>query len=534
MRGFVEWLDERGFWIRDKYDPETRTWESGGFRLELEPHQREILEYCLTPDENGRFPFKTIIYSCTKKSGKSAIGAAVAAWAAEEFPEGSEIFIAANNREQVEGRIMRDLKYHIRRSPNLYPIPLDMQDIENLTEDEAHVTQYRVTYPNETFVQALTKNASGNAGSRHALTVWDELWGYTTPLEREMWNELTPIPTVPVSIRFVATYAGFMGKSDLLWDLYQRGVGPEEHEDGRGEMIPDLGGLPCYRNGDLFVYWDRENRMPWQTKEYLKSQFDNEKPHTYLRFHENRWVSSKEAYLPDGWWDRAIQVGKDMDITSSADFWLEHPYRNSPMVLGVDVSWKSDSSAVVGTVYDPAAGKVIQMTHRIWAPVEGEVFDLWETVGLEILRLKSLFSVTEVYYDPTQFHQVSVELLKRGVNMLELSQTNQNLVAISKNLYDLLKGGNLVTYEDELAAQHISKTVSVDTGRGFRIVKERSRDAANKIDFALALAMSAWGAVAGGGEDRTEDIEVHSQFSDQTHWERKIPGEEHLPFALRS
>ena len=58
-------------------------------------------------------------------------------------------------------------------------------------------------------------------------------------------------------MRFITTYAGFTGESELLQELYDRGL--------VGEVIPELahiengeGKVACKCNGRTFVYWDHE------------------------------------------------------------------------------------------------------------------------------------------------------------------------------------------------------------------------------------------------------------------------------------
>jgi phage terminase large subunit-like protein len=484
--------------------------------LELQPHQRDFFGYALTPNSEGIFPFETVLCSITKKSGKSLLAASVAAWGADELPDGSEIYIAANNREQAEGRVMRDLKFHTERSGNLYPVPPELRGLDGMPEDDARVTGYRILYPNDTRVEAITKSASGHAGSRHAISIWDELWGYTTRAELEMWDELTPIPTVPYSFRFIATYAGYRDKKGLLWDLYKKNVGPEELKGGLGVKVKELDPLPVYTNGSTITLWDHENRMPWQTKAYLKKQRSDARLSAYLRHHENRWVSSEERFIDESWWKAAEQLGERLELTQSAEYWLAHPYYSHPIVVGIDASTKHDSTALVGSVYDPEKGRVIQMFHKIWTPVEGEIFDLWETVGKEVLKLRGLFNIELVYMDPTQMHQIGVDLRKYGIEVVEYNQTVQKMVAASQTLYNLLKSNSLVVYEDEQMADQMNHAVAVETGQGFRIVKNFGGDDDNKIDYVIALALSVYGAIAHGGVyEPGETIRVRSAFGKQ-------------------
>ena len=48
-----------------------------GQPFSLMDHQREILRLAFQFDKDGRLPWDTIIYSCVKKSGKTAINGAL-------------------------------------------------------------------------------------------------------------------------------------------------------------------------------------------------------------------------------------------------------------------------------------------------------------------------------------------------------------------------------------------------------------------------------------------------------------------------
>lgn len=73
-----------------------------GQPLQLEDHQRGILQEAFRYDEDERFLYRTIIYSAPKKSGKTAISALVVLWFA--------FCIEAPNEIIVAGEIGEDLK----------------------------------------------------------------------------------------------------------------------------------------------------------------------------------------------------------------------------------------------------------------------------------------------------------------------------------------------------------------------------------------------------------------------------------------
>jgi phage terminase large subunit-like protein len=523
VQPFVEWIEDNPFYIRHSWDYEKGKWKGPG-RLVLADFQRRILSHILTPDEDGEFPYSTIIYSCPKKSGKTAISAAIGAWGADQSDEGTEIFVVANDLEQGAGLIAGDVKYHAKKWNEAHE-----------DEGQIKVKQYEILYPNMTFVRALAQSYKSSAGSRHKITLWDEIWGILTEDTRRMWEEMTPIPTVSGSLRFVSTYAGFMGESDLLWDIYLQGVGIEEHIDGKGENVEGFDDLPCWSNGSLFVYWDHEPRMPWQTDDYYDSQLDQLRPAAYLRLHENRWVTTHETFIPLEWWEEAEKA-----FPQSAEIWTDHPYAKYPVYIGIDAGIKRDTTAIVGVAYDNKEGKVIQLFHKIWTPIGGVELDLEGTLEEYIRMVCKQFNVVSIAYDPTFLRQIMQKLRRQGFPCEGFDQTTTNMTKASQSLFDTLRNKNYQTYPDSECKTHIQNAVAVEEGRGFRIVKDKrdkkikqSPKAWKPIDFAIALAIAVYHAIGRGYVDVSKPLIIQSPFEDVTAW-KKSTGEEKLPWMFRT
>lgn len=509
LKPYIQWIKEDGFWVRDAWDIQEQKWV-GVERLQLFDFQERILSHCLTPDENGNFPYVTIIYSCRKKSGKTAVAASVGAWYMEEANPGAEIYTIASSLEQSEGRIYRDIMFHA--------------DKEGL-----HTTKTQITCDNGTFVKAIPSNYKSVSGSRHALTLFDELWTFISERDKRLWGEMTPIPTVRNSMQFIATYAGFENESHLLWDLYSRNVGADEWQDGAGQRVPGLEDLPCWSNGKVFVYWDHDARMPWQTKDYYDSQRGTLRASDYLRLHLNRWVSSQEAFIPVEWWDAAAKA-----FEAPATLWQEHPYRTFPVFMAVDAGVVRDSTAVVGVAYDASRGKVGVLFHKTWTPVnESDPVDLG-VVENYIIEMYNKFQVASIVYDPTHLYQMMGRLSTLGYPVNDYKQTSDNMTRASQMLYDLLRMKNLEAYPAQDIRDHLQMAIAIVTTRGFRITKDRDTHRQHRIDAAVALAMACYVAVASGGVDVSEPIRIESPFADMSSWSQQTEFEKSLPFALRS
>lgn len=519
MRGYIDWMGSDGFWVRNTWDAEKKRMKGEG-KLALMPEQKKILGYALRFNEEGLLHYDTVLYSCIKKSGKSAIGASVGCWYAEEADPGTEIYVIANTLEQGAGRVFRDISFHFSKRQ------------EEFGRKYCKISEYRIDFPNGTFIQVLSQSFKSVAGSRHALTIWDELWGNTGEFDRRVWDEMVPIPTVTNSLRFIATYAGFENESELLWELFLRGIGEGEGSEyeskGQGKVIEELAGLPAWENGKLFTYWSHEPTMPWQTEEFLDEQRAAERPAAYLRLWMNMWVTSHEEFIPVEWWDRAAKMYK-----GPATVWGDHPFARWPITIGVDAGVRRDSTAIVGVGYDSHRGKVGVVFHWVWKPSTNDPVDLEATVEMKLRELRAKFNISSIVYDPTHLLTIMLKLQREGFPTHIYEQTVPNMVAASQLLFDLFKNNNMESYPDDELRRQIQMAVAETTARGFRIVKSKLPIKHTFVDAAVAMAMASYDAVSNGGVDTSIPVVLRSPYDDMTIFN----GDENqltLPPELRS
>lgn len=506
MRSFTSWIDDKGFFIAEAYDP-IKDEMIGAGKLILLEHQREILDHCLTPLEDGSLPYTTVVYSCVKKSGKTTIAAAVGAWAGDEFQDNSEIYCLANDEEQARSRVFKDISYHVKRARIANPLKTVIQ------------------YPNDTTIQSLATEYKSAAGARHAVTIWDELWAYTSNNSRMMWAEMTPIPTVKTSLRLVVTYAGIAGKSELLEDLYKKVVEQGEPVPELAHIVDAAGKPVCFRRGRIFAYWDTVPRMPWQTPEYYEEQLELERPSDFLRHHRNQWVTEFEQFVPMEWW-KACEV---LEVPLMMD--KESQYQRWPIVIGVDVGVVHDCTAVAGVYYDSGAKRVGLAFHKIWTPTKENPIDLEDTVEKFILEMKAQFNIHAVVYDPTNFHRSMTTLKdKFGINMVEYPQSPGRMEIVGQSFYDAIRGRYLAVYADDEIRSHIRHTTAENRGRGFRLVKGDKMG--KPMDFTIALAMATHFAISSGGVDVSKPIRLEIPFADLSSWKPggKSPDNKIMPW----
>ena len=438
-------------------DPET------GKPFALLPAERRFLGHAFARGDDGRLIYPEQVYSCPKKSGKTTFaaihGLTTTLLFGGVYPE---MVTLANDLEQARGRVFEMCKRIVECS--------------SLLRREANVTQARIEFPDlNATIGALGSDYAGAAGGNQGIAVFDELWAYASERARRLWDEMVPPPTKKIACRLTVTYAGFEHESELLEELYKRGL-------RQPEVAPGL-----YAGDGLLMFWSHEPIAPWQTEAWLAEMRRSLRPNAYLRMIENRFVSTESTFIDMSRWDACVIPGATPAL---ADWSL-------PVWVGVDASVKRDSSAIVVCTFDKKAQQVRLVWHRIYQPSPDDPLDFEATIEASLLELKSRFKVRKVLFDPYQMHASAQRLAKAGLKMEEFPQSVPNLTEASTHLYELIKGCSLVVYPDAVLRLAVSRAVAVEGSRGWKISKDKQ---AHKIDVVIALGMAALAAVRGQSE----------------------------------
>jgi phage terminase large subunit-like protein len=216
---------------------------------------------------------------------------------------------------------------------------------------------------------------------------------------------------------------------------------------------------------------------------------------------ENRFVSTESTFVDPEWIDRCIDPNWSAVIID----------KTLPVYVGCDAGVKKDSTAIAAMFFDRSVNKVRLVAHRIFQPTNSEPLDFENTVERTLKELCGRFSVRGIYYDPNQMASVAQRLSVAGLPMREYTQTTDHLTAMGSNLYELIKGGNVVLYPDAVIKLALNRAVAKETPRGWKITKEKQ---SHKIDIVIAMAMAALAAVERGQNElrlvTSEWISVHT------------------------
>jgi phage terminase large subunit-like protein len=459
-------------YLQDHYIlPET------GKPVVLEPWQKAKVFIPLMEKEEHGIRLHTLgLIMTPKKNGKSTLASMLANYFLFHDEPNGEILIASNSREQSSFIILDKLKRSIQGNPHL---------AKHCKTYDAYITNTTTG----TTARVVSPNWKTASGSNPSLVIFDELWAYSKENARTFYDELTQSPARKQPLTVIFSYAGY-DRESLLYELYKAGkAGHDKH---------------------MFFFNTHKNYASWVTQEYLDSQRKRLRPNTYLRLHENRWVSSESTFISDE------DYGKCVD--NYAPNLKDKAWR---IVVGVDVSTKKDSSAVVVVTKD--GDKVRLICHKKWQPSPEKPIDL-EEVEKYILQLAKDYTLVECLYDPYQFHRSATTLKKAGVPMKEFPATSASLTAMSQNVFNLFKEQNIRLYSDKAFKTHCTRAAAIETDKGWRIAKFAKRE---KIDLLIALALACHGAMEVPstrikGLRLPEDFfneEEYSHYEDDTIWQ---------------
>lgn len=474
----VDWAQQH-YYIKETSKP-----------IQLLPHQIAVLRYAFQKD-GDRFRWKTVIYSTPKKSGKTTVAGAVTRWAAETWTRYGEIYCIGNDLDQAKEKVFQAAKVSIELSPGY-------DHKKELLADRWQVAAESMTcLTSGSKIKAVACDYKGEAGDNPSLTVWTELWGYINKDALRFWAEMAPSPAVPNSMRYIETYAGFEGESELLWGLYNSAV-----NEGRQLTAAELGDVgcfaeatkpedkvPCYVNepAGIFAYWDsgeNSHRMPWQqgpeAKKYYTSEAATQTPNQYNRLHRNLWTSAESSFVPIEWWDALVNP---LPLRAG---------EKTPLVMALDAAVSGDCFGLVLISRDPLQKDGIAVRAvRKWTPPKGGSIDY---AGPEqaVRELCKAYNVIEVTYDPYQLHDLATRLGKEGVAWFNAFNQGEGRMKADKGLYDLILQRRIRHDGNADLREHISNAnakQSRDEDTKLRIVKKADT---RHIDLCVCLSMAAW------------------------------------------
>jgi len=275
----------------------------------------------------------------------------------------------------------------------------------------------------------------------------------------------------------VESYAGFVGESPILENLYDKGVKQGVRFPWAEEFDPPL---ECYENPDdrIFCLWNTVPRLPWQTPEYYRQEAGVLLPSEFSRMHRNEWASSNEAFIPQEWWDACKRDDIPAYIPGESIVLAGDAATEQDCFGGVAVSGWNDLLVVrFAKAWKPPRGGEI-LYHN---PITNDGPEDW------IREMLDKHNVVEFCYDPYQLKDMAQRLRQDLIAHLhEFGQQKDRLIA-DKSLYDKIRERRIVHDGDPVLREHILNANRKTEGDKMRIIK---RNQSMKIDLAVCLSMA--------------------------------------------
>ena len=476
-----------------------------GDLIRFMPHQKVITRYIFTRGPEGRFPFQNILISSIKKSGKTTLVASWGRWLAETQVRYGELYTIGNDQDQAKEREYKFIRESIELTPGYDYARERLQGRWTVQAKTLKCTA------SNTSIKAIAQDAPGEAGGRPYCSMWTELWGFEHEAALRLWTEMTPVPTVPDSMRIVESYAGFEGESEQLWQLYDRGktlgrqltngeVARVAARDRDGERYEDLlhafaetGGdpealVPLWVDGRFFMYWDEAEearRNPAiQTPEYYAEEAKTNTPQQFARIHMNQWGSPESSFVPIEAWMRCY----DPDLPPLTT--------TEPMILSLDAAATRDCFAAVAVTRHPTDPKRAAIrAAKVWRPQDFpdkriDFEEVWTWVADVCRRHR----IVQVCYDPFQLEDMSQRIRRELTQWAEPFNQSKDRKIADRRLYDLIMQRELSwNLHDDAGAdvfrRHIANANAKhqkDQDSTLLIVKKAEN---RKIDLVVAASM---------------------------------------------
>ncbi|MFA7101109.1 MAG: hypothetical protein WC196_05065 [Bacilli bacterium] len=478
-----EWI-QKYFYVPDPRDPITGKFIGRPGPIMLTDHQAAIVDEALSKKPDGTLKYTNVVYSAPKKSGKSAITSAVMMYVAINNPN-SFLACLANDGKQANDRLYGPIYTCLRLHRQLGGI------FKNESPNLGHVI-----LNNNTKIEAIPVDAAGEAGSQPLFVAFSELWGYETPNKRKVFTEMTIPPTLyGRAMRWVESYAGYSGVSELLEQLYNTGfVKGVPHPDFLHLQGKDGPVVRVNERASMFVYWDTEHRMPWQTSDYYQVEAEILPATEFDRIHNNMWVSPLDSFIREEWWD-ACENGELPVLESST----------TPVVVGIDMAETGDCAALVAVTRDPfePETKIAVRAVKIFNPRRlGGVIDQELDVRPVLEDWSSRWNIVCFVYDPREMSKMAQDLTRSGMGWFKKFGQTQPRAVADKALYDRVVSRQLSWNRDttvgdvgfagdnlqDTLRKHITLAGANTSGESRRLIKLSN---SNKIDAAVALSQAA-------------------------------------------
>jgi len=486
--------------------------------FQLDPWQEKIVRQIYGPcDDQGRRIVRNVVMLLPRGNRKTSLGAALSLLhtiGPEAVPGGEVLFAASDQKQAKIG--FRETEGIVSAGGHMWRKGQGNRCFDGAQHIRLQEYKNRISFPNGSFLEALSNDAGTQHGRTPVFALVDELHAWK---KRDLWDVIrTGFVKVPGSLCIVITTAG-RGQENIAFDVieYARKV-------ARGE-ISDPATLP--------ILFETDRDADWQD-EQVWHKANPGLAHGYPDLHGLRQLAHEAAQRPadreafrqlhlNVWLDHSSEPFVDMaTYDKGAKPFDLADLEGEPCWLAVDLSSNSDLTVVVACWRDPDQddGYIVHpwffcprdnlhkraerdgVPYPLWAeegyiePTPGNVVD-FRAVEDCVRDLCDRFDVREIAFDPHLARNMMNTLREDGYPAVEMRQGWVTMAPAIKELERAIVAGRfrhgghpvLRWNFDNIAAE-------TDKAGNKAFHKGKSKD---RIDGAVASAMAV--ARAATGED---------------------------------
>lgn len=435
-----------------------------GELIVLRPWQKKLVDSIFTRSPDG-YQYRTALVGLPRKSGKSALGSAIALYSLLLGPDGGEVYSCAGDRDQAK------IVFNVAKKM----VSLDQELSDNIKtyRDALEVPSTGSIY------RVLSSDADSAEGTSPTLTIFDEL--HVQPNAR-LWDTMTlgsaaRRDALTLAITTAGVRGDRFGNDTVCYKLYQHGQRIIE-----GEIEDPTFFFSWHEPKDPASDWKDPKTWKEANPGYgdlsLEQDFHAQIPRIseseFRTKRLNQFVTSKETAFNQG----VFEALEDERVLAQGE----------EIILGFDGSYSGDSTALVGcTVKDP---------HLV-------LLDLWEKplddpnwrvpvadVESRILEVCERYTVRECVCDPYRWQRTMSILEDEGINIVSFPTASIARIGPAwQKFYDAVVDKELTHDGDPRLLRHVGNIVLKRDQRGVRPTKE-TQTSPRKIDAAISAIIA--------------------------------------------
>lgn len=260
--------------------------------------------------------------------------------------------------------------------------------------------------------------------------------------------------------------------------------------------------------------WPKVMPASWSSVPLMEEAAKKLPTYVFQRRYLNVWTDAQDDWLQYEFWDygaeKDLAIPKGIPIVVAGDMGMTKD-TTSMGWAGVDntCSCGAFGKGILSGSYDSQIihdedcqfGDVMvgahiwgirQKDNARWPPCHERLVD--ERFPIKLLRqymedeLRPNYEILEFVYDPWMMEQLAQELGDEGLNCVPFAQTDARMIPASEDLHGLIVNDRKLFHPaDPVLTRHVMSGVVVETGRGWRIDKRKTK---KPIDGLITMLMS--------------------------------------------